>query len=300
MPRSLLKSLSQLAGYLLPFSAYPYRGQEISCPVCGSANQTEVSGVDRRWKRLRTVGCGECGLLFTNPMPTEAELDDYYASLYRLDYQGAVVRPSARHIRKRSAQAARRVGVIRKVLPPKAVTLDFGTGSGEFILAMLEEGYDAHGFEPGGTYSSFARERLGDRIRAGRWQDMDYGPRFDLVTSFHVFEHLSDPVSAFRAAVSWLKPGGLLYIEVPDAVSGFEQSGFMSLHFAHVLGFNAHSLMLAAAKAGLEPVHHANATEIVFRRAEDPVELSPIAMAGAQLTKDALARRATGNKPFIG
>lgn len=295
MPLSLLKSLSQLTGYLLPFSAYPYRGQEVPCPVCGSVNQTEVSAVDRRWKRLRTVGCGECGLLFTNPMPTEAELDDYYASLYRLDYQGAVVRPSARHIRKRSAQAARRVSVITTLLSPNAATLDFGTGSGEFILAMLEEGYDAHGFEPGGTYSSFARQRLGDRIRAGRWQDMDYGPRFDLITSFHVFEHLSDPVSAFRAAVCWLKPGGLIYIEVPDAVSGFKQSGFMSLHFAHVVGFNAHNLMLAAAKAGLEPVHHASATEIVFRRAERPLELYPIADAGAKLTRDMLGRSANSN-----
>jgi SAM-dependent methyltransferase len=295
MPLSLMKSLAQLTGYLLPFSAYPYRGQEVPCPVCGSVNQTEVSGVDRRWKRLRTVGCGECGLLFTNPMPTEAELDDYYASLYRLDYQGAVVRPSARHIRKRSAQAARRVSVIKTLLSPNAATLDFGTGSGEFILAMLEVGYDAHGFEPGGTYSSFARQRLGDRIRAGRWQDMDYGPRFDLITSFHVFEHLSDPVSAFRAAVSWLKPGGLIYIEVPDAVSGFKQSGFMSLHFAHVVGFNAHNLMLAAAKAGLEPVHHASATEIVFRRAERPLELYPLADAGAKLTRDMIGRSANGN-----
>lgn len=258
----------RLARLNLPFLPYPYRGDVVPCPICGSEDHEGICGTDRRWKPLTTVRCKACGLMFTNPMPTERELDDYYTSLYRLDYQGAVSRPSAKHVLKRSAQATRRVEVIKRQVPAGARTLDFGSGSGEFILAMLDEGFDAHGFEPGGTYSSFARERLGDRIRAGRWQDLDYGPQFDLVTSFHVFEHLRDPVGAFRKAASWVKPGGLIYIEVPDAVEGFERQGFMGLHFAHVISFSAHTLMLAAAKAGLIAVHHANATEIVFRREE--------------------------------
>ena len=286
------KTLAKLARFNIPFTAYPYEGRDVPCPVCGSENLTEICRVDRRWKQLRTVSCGECGLVFTNPMPTEAELDDYYSSLYRMDYQGAVSSPSSRHVRKRSAQAARRVNVIKTMLEQGASTLDFGSGSGEFILAMLEEGFDAHGFEPGRLYSAYARQRLGERIRGGRWQDLDYGPRFDLVTSFHVFEHLSDPVGAFKAAASWVKPGGLVYIEVPDAVTGFESGGFMSLHFAHVLGFNAHSLMLAAAKAGLTPIHHASSTEIVFKRSEHPIDLSAIAEAGAHATQAALMRRA--------
>lgn len=73
----------------VPLAAYPYRGERRPCNLCGSASMTMICRYDRRLKRLTTVSCDGCGLFRTDPMPTEQELQRYYASAYRFDYQFA-------------------------------------------------------------------------------------------------------------------------------------------------------------------------------------------------------------------
>ncbi|MBE7183954.1 MAG: class I SAM-dependent methyltransferase [Methylobacterium mesophilicum] len=278
--------LAAFARHLLPFSRYPYRGRHVGCPVCGDDRHEDVAQLDRRLKRLPTVACAGCGLLFTNPMPTDDELSHYYRRMYRLDYQFALSGPKSRHIRKRTKQSARRAMAVSDLLPANGSTLDFGAGSGEFVHAMLDKGFDAHGFDLGASYGEHARVALGDRFRVQSWQEADYAPRFDLVSSFHVIEHLSVPVAALRKMEKWLKPGGKIYVEVPDLGTPPSHRGFGAFHFAHLLGFNHYNLRLAAARAGLRPARIQKPTGIIFERG--PGE-DVIALKGAGL---ALARRA--------
>jgi len=70
----------------VPLVAYPYRGERRPCNLCGETAMTVVCRYDRRLKPLTTVSCDGCGLLRTDPMPSEEELGLYYASNYRLDY----------------------------------------------------------------------------------------------------------------------------------------------------------------------------------------------------------------------
>ncbi|MCO6048859.1 class I SAM-dependent methyltransferase [Mesorhizobium sp. RP14(2022)] len=280
--------LTAFARHLLPFSRYPYRGRHVGCPVCGDARHEEVARIDRRLKCLPTVACSGCGLLFTNPMPTDDELSHYYRRMYRLDYQMALSGPKARHVRKRTRQSLKRASVVADLLPANGATLDFGAGSGEFIHAMLDKGFDAHGFDLGGSYGEHARGALGDRFRIQSWQEADYAPRFDLVSSFHVIEHLAVPVAAFAKMETWLKPGGKIYVEVPDLGTPQSNRGFGAFHFAHLLGFNHYNLRLAAARAGLRPARIQKPTGIIFERGPGE-DASALKQAGL-----ALARRAYG------
>lgn len=259
-------NIFSIARYMLPMTRYPYSGDVVPCPVCGERSFAPVAGIDRRLKRLPTVMCNRCGLFYTNPMPTESELGTYYEKYYRFDYQLASTKPKQKHILKRQREALGRVQQLQGLLPDGARTLDFGAGSGEFITLMLETGFDAHGFEPGETYATHAIEQLGTRMRQIGWQEADYGPEFDLVTSFHVFEHLSTPLPALQRIAKWLKPGGKVYLEVPDTAEWFARKGFGSLHFAHVLGFNQGNLTLAAAKVGLRPLKVVSPTGIIFEQ----------------------------------
>ena len=272
-----------IARLFLPLIKYPYHGRHIACPVCEGQSWRIICRLDRRLKHLPTAMCNHCGLLYTNPMPTDAELGIYYAELYRFDYQMAVSAPKEQHIRKRDREAQARIGALEGLLKPGARTLDFGCGSGEFVSQMVEAQYDAQGFEPGESYGNYARQRLGDRIRVARWQDVEYGEKFDLVTCFHVIEHLNDPLAAIRKLVSWLKPGGLAYIEVPDLMPERDRKGFGFFHFAHVIGFGHHTLVLAAARAGLVPVRKVSPTGIIFRlgASEDPELLAARGLAAA-------------------
>ncbi len=265
----------QIVKFLTPFTQYPYAGEDIPCPVCDHREKAPIASLDRRMKRLPTVACDACGLLFTCPMPSDTELSQYYSSYYRFDYQLATTEPKERHLRKRDAEAERRRTQIIDLLGPNSRTLDFGCGSGEFVHAMHESGHDAHGFEPGETYGRYAQTLLAKRIKIAGWQEVEYEEPFDLVTSFHVVEHLRDPLTALRQIASWLKPNGIAYIEVPN-MGRSPSKGIGGLHFAHVLGFNHYNLLLAAHRVGLKPIRHFKPTSIVFSRgiSENPVELA--------------------------
>lgn len=258
-----------MLSYHLPFTRYPYRGETVACPVCGAPGAETVARRDRRLKRLDTALCTECGLFFTNPMPTEAELAAYYRDTYRRDYQLAFLRPGSRHVAKKEAEAARRLAVLarhRDMTPPLRV-LDFGCGSGELVRHMAGAGHDAHGFEPGVAYAAHAAGLGSVEIRTGRWSEMDYPEGgFDVITCLHVLEHLREPVAALGVMAGWLKPDGLLYLEVPD-MQGYALKGFEHFHFAHVLGFSGDNLLLAAQRAGLGLAAREAPTSLVLSKA---------------------------------
>jgi len=258
--------------FFLPFTSYPYKGEAVPCPACGQADSKPLVSLDRRLKRLPTSMCGHCGLLYTNPMPTDAELATYYQDYYRFDYQAATTEPKEKHLRKRRIEAAQRAKQLEGLMEPGARTLDFGCGSGEFVAAMLEAGHDAHGFEPGDTYGNYARSKYGERITVAGWQDVKFDAPFDLVSCFHVVEHLRDPVAAMHQMAEWVVPGGLVYVEVPDLGTVHPNKGFGALHFAHLTGFNRHNLVVAAARAGLTPERTISPTGVIFRRAQMPAE----------------------------
>lgn len=269
-------NLISVINYMRPFSRYRYTGAVVPCPVCGDQECGQIAGYDRRFKALPTVACHSCGMVFTNPMPTEAELTSYYQTYYRLDYQLASSGPKPRHIAKRQAEARLRAERVQHLLPPGGRTLDFGAGSGEFVSHMLDAGFDAHGFEPGASYASHAIQRLGGRFRDSTWQAASYDEGFDLVTCFHVLEHLGRPLPALRRMVEWLRPGGKVYIEVPDTERFLKLKGTGALHFAHVLGFTRPTLLLAAAQAGLRPLRIEEPTGIIFEQGPtaDPAALA--------------------------
>jgi SAM-dependent methyltransferase len=274
-----------ILSFFLPFTGYPYQGHQVPCPGCGHQKSTGVAGIDRRLKRLSTVACDSCGLLYTNPMPTDSELAAYYANYYRFDYQAADSAPKEKHLKKRRAEAASRISQLDGLLPLAARTLDFGCGSGEFVGAMLAMGHDAHGFEPGDAYGGHAKSLYGDRIAIKGWQEVEYPERFDLVTCFHVLEHLSNPVEALRQMAAWTKPDGLVFVEVPNLGADRPNRGFGALHFAHLLGFNRHNLIVAAAHAGLIPERVVAPTGIIFRLGPtSPEALEREAAQGKALT----------------
>ncbi len=285
LPKTI-ESMLKLLKYFLPFTRYPYAGDTIGCPVCSCDSSLKVAGMDRRLKLLPTFACDHCGLLYTNPMPTENELYEYYTRLYRLDYQGAANQPTAKHVRKRTLEAQSRFKHLVDRLKRPSRTLDFGCGTGEFVTCLRSEGHDAHGFEPGQNYGSYAQTLHGDRIKIQAWQHVSYDEPFDLVSCFHVLEHLRDPVAALKKIAEWTRPDGLVYIEVPDMGTQNRNKGFGAMHFAHVIGFNHHNLLVAASLAGLTPALVVSSTGIIFSRdslsSQQTIELE--AMKGKQLT----------------
>jgi SAM-dependent methyltransferase len=285
----------ELVKYFMPFTRYPYKGEIVGCPVCSCDRGTRIANLDRRLKRLPTFACDNCGLLYTNPMPTDEELDEYYMRLYRLDYQGASKAPKNKHLRKRTKEAASRVVHLVPLLKPASRTLDFGCGTGELVTSLLSLGHDAHGFEPGQTYGNYARSIHGQRITVQGWQHVSYNGQFDLVSCFHVLEHLRNPIAALKQMAEWTRPHGLVYIEVPDMCVANPNKGFGGFHFAHLLGFNHYNLLLAGSIAGLQPKVVVAPTGIIFEHGAGG-DRAKEAERGRKLTASLYGeRRATHN-----
>lgn len=254
---------------LLPFTPYAYDGEPSICPLCGGdGGDTIVARTDRRLKKLTSVCCNGCGLVRTDPIPTEAELNAYYGGEYRQDYQFAGFRPSRRHIGVSKREAEERLKMLQSLLRPGARIMDFGSGSGEFVKAANDAGFSAVGVEPGDVFAQFARAEYRVEIVSGRQDSLAFLPEsFDLITAHHVLEHLRDPIATLGRFSQWIKPTGFVYISVPDITSSGKPT-FERFHFAHLYNFCEETLIAAAQKVGLTPDEHfqQRGTTLVFRR----------------------------------
>lgn len=265
-----------------PLMGYPYKGETIDCPGCGGHGE-RIARVDRYWKFLPTDICTTCGLFFTNPMPTDDELEEYYRVMYRSTYGWAFKSVPKAHAEKKKKDAARRSGVVASLFenPRGLRSLDFGCGLGELVAALERAGFDAYGFEPGDVWSQHLSS---ERIRHGTWQSVQYDAEaFDFVSIMHVLEHLRSPRSCLQKIHGLLKQDGLLWIEVPDMQAYGTKSG-KRFHFAHVLGFSRDNLISMAFECGFVPVREVTKEEIgksrsqvsiVFRKA-NPEDVLPV------------------------
>jgi len=236
----------------LPFTQYRISEGLLSCPICQSQNYTKISNWDRRFKRLKHVRCENCSLIRQHPLPDEQFLKTYYAEKYRSDYQFAKFSPSAKHVEKRLVESISRFQKLKPFLSGRTKILDFGCGSGEFVKLCGEQSLEAKGFEPGIGYATYAQENYGLDIISSQWQDIELREKFDIITSFHVFEHLVNPAGAIEKILGWLKDDGIIFLEVPNLENALAHKGFGCLHFAHTLGFTPESLEYLGATKNLQ------------------------------------------------
>lgn len=129
--------------------------------------------------------------------------------------QGA--RPRARWLRRLATRTADKVGLARK---GRDRLLDFGCGSGRFLLDMRSRGWRVLGVDAATSVVQRIREQLGLPALAGDLSHPDIRPAsFDVITMRQSLEHVHDPLGTLRQAHHLLAPGGRLYVSVPNVDS---------------------------------------------------------------------------------
>jgi SAM-dependent methyltransferase len=94
--------------------------------------------------------------------------------------------------------------------------LDVGCATGDFLVEMNRHGWDTVGIEPNERAAQLAQER-GCRVMVGTLEHAQFGAdSFDVITMWHVLEHVSDPLEQLAAAKRILKSKGLLIFCVPN------------------------------------------------------------------------------------
>ncbi len=200
-----------------------------------------------------TVACNDCGLYRNDPLPTSEELRRFHEVEYRESYKGERS-PKARNVYRSARLAAHRLKQIGHLLPAAARILDVGSGSGEWLAALQAANHRVSGVEADPYYGEFARRQYGVAVETnGILNLVRPADSLDVITMFHVLEHLPDPLAALRQMREWVLPGGLLIVEVPNT-NCLHQNPAGRFHAAHVIGFTAESLDFAGRAAGWERV----------------------------------------------
>ena len=97
--------------------------------------------------------------------------------------------------------------------------LEIGCGTGEFLKAAEDEGYDVFGVEPNEWAAQQARG-LGLPVETGSlsdWVALYRGLRPDAVCLWHAFRDVSAPLELLQEVIATLAPGGYVFLEVPSA-----------------------------------------------------------------------------------
>jgi len=245
-------------------------GQDIPCPLCQSTHLVFVGTHDRHGHPLKTDLCKSCGHVFTNPQPTQSELDNYYGERYRSSYKG-VVTPKLKHVYRAGLRAQERLDHLETFLSSGSTVLDIGAGGGEFVYLANRHGFRAQGIEPNQGYATYAKAEYGVPINIGTVESLDQSKeQWDAITLHHVLEHLADPISILKKLSALLADEGSLVVEIPNVMARYH-SPKRRFHFAHLHTFSEDGIAFAAGKAGLSVCDvtlqpHTNHIRVVLKR----------------------------------
>ena len=162
--------------------------------------------------------------------------------------------PAVRVLQRAAVGQPARV-LARAGLRPGARVLDIGAGRGRLVAELRRRGFDAEGIEPSARSAGAAAAAGVPVARRSIAEHQDSG--LDAVVLWHVLEHLDDPAAALERVRSWLRPGGLVLVGVPNVASlQARVAGPAWMHFdvpRHRLHLTPGGLRLLFERAGLEP-----------------------------------------------
>ena len=192
-----------------------------SCPVCGSSDQSKIfaeSNFDQKkigefafasrkfpeYMHYRLVDCPVCDLLYASPMPQPSLLIKAY-------YEASFDSAQETHYASRT-YASFLPGIIRRI-PDLDGALDIGTGDGAFLEELAAKGFTRiAGVEPSGAPIAAAKDEIRPLIKNAVFRGDDFPKEgFSLVTCFHAFEHMYEPLEVCRSIYALLKPGAAAF-----------------------------------------------------------------------------------------
>ena len=214
-------------------------------------------GVGRNGTRFHVRPCLACERGLLDPVPPAEGLLAAYDEAYYGRGARKFVEPIQTGIgwfrRRRAKRALRFLDAADR--PRRA--LDIGCGDGEFLSVLQDLGWECHGTELTEVTARRASAVAGLRIRAGALGADDYPPgQFDVVSLWHVLEHLPDPDRTLRDCARWLAQDGLLLVAVPN-LDSWQARLFRGAWFHldppfHLHHFAPRSLERALSAAGFE------------------------------------------------
>ena len=190
-----------------------------TCPWCGNLTEhhyLKVKDYFLTQEEFELFQCDQCGLIFTSPRPAPDIIGRYYQSEEYYSHQ-----ENQHGLIPRIYEKVKTINLRNKVKMaisglPKGRLLDIGCGVGDFLHQIQKQGWEVMGIEPSEEAKTIAKNRLGFAPLAPSEYSSLEDHSFDVITMWHVLEHVDDLKSQTKELARLLKPGGRLLIALPN------------------------------------------------------------------------------------
>ncbi|MDC0204247.1 class I SAM-dependent methyltransferase [Flavobacteriales bacterium] len=190
-----------------------------SCPACKGkkfVKKLDCKDHSTSKEQFTIVSCETCSFIFTNPRPSDKDLEKYYISdmyISHTNQKSGVFNWLYQTIRKHAIN--RKVRLLKKITTKKT-HLDIGCGTGDFLNACKKEGFVTKGIEP----SELARNQAINNFQLDVSENTDLSQfrsaSFESISMWHVLEHVSNINDTIAQFSRVLKKGGIVIVAVPN------------------------------------------------------------------------------------
>ena len=233
------------------------------CYLCSSRfdHLYDVTGSDKI--KYRVVECRDCKLRTLDPIPPQ----DYIKSLYDIDCTGF------NHDTGEVMSSHFLTGLKKRIIIDPLFRwikseinfdknyrlLDIGCATGWITSIAREHGFDPTGLEANADLAGIAETKYNINVINGFLEELTINEKYDVITMFHVLEHLVSPIKELTRIREHLSVrDGVLMVVVPNGYS-FGVSFFKEFYnwniLNHISFFSGRSLKYILHRSGFRNVH---------------------------------------------
>jgi 2-polyprenyl-3-methyl-5-hydroxy-6-metoxy-1,4-benzoquinol methylase/predicted RNA-binding Zn-ribbon protein involved in translation (DUF1610 family) len=231
------------------------------CPLCGKTHFSKMMTCKDHYatkEDFELYKCDDCGFRFTQRFPVENEIGRYYATsdyISHSDTRKGLMNKVYHYVRSVMLEKKKEI-VCRCAGKQRGRLLDIGTGTGYFINRMHQDKWDVEAVEKNEDARNFALTHFGLKVcgdeALSEWKDSS----FDVITLWHVMEHLQSINEVWQTFGRLLKDDGTLIIAVPNCSSAdadFYKSFWAAYDVPrHLWHFSSETMKGLAQKHGFE------------------------------------------------
>jgi len=232
------------------------------CPVCDKNNLIhflECKDMVAVGGNFSIVKCTSCSFLFTNPRPGVSEIGPYYKSDRYISHSsnksGIIYRL---YDLVRNISITSKLNLIKKY-HTSGTLLDLGCGLGYFLHGVKKDGvFEATGADISEDAIEYVKSKFGYNILSESTLEQVEEQSFDIITQWHVLEHVHLLDERMKQLHKMLKTDGTMFIAVPNSASW--DAGYYKSHWdgfdvpRHLYHFNRKSFSMLMNKYGFKVV----------------------------------------------
>jgi SAM-dependent methyltransferase/polysaccharide pyruvyl transferase WcaK-like protein len=184
-----------------------------TCPVCNHLVHQSKMIEGRDGKKIKIFFCSKCNHIFQDFQNFE---DLYSCGKFTIIAREQSQSPSEEKIKSLDKKAFKRLRIYQPIFQSAGQCLEIGSAIGSFLHLLKLNGKKIKGIEPDPGYASFSLGQYGFRQENCLFEDYSTNKSFDIISSFHVIEHVDTPIRFVKKAHSLLRKNGCILIECPS------------------------------------------------------------------------------------